>query len=75
MAMHGLVSGVAAVLLVAAGGLTGPAWGNEATEERLAQATAQEMAGIDAEKVKQLDAALSGFQRPGSTQRLPRLLK
>jgi len=56
MAMHGLASGAALALLMAAGGLTEPAWGNGAEGLRVAQATTQEEARLDAEKVKQLDA-------------------
>ena len=63
--MHGLLPGAAAALLIAAGGLKGPAWGNDVAELRLAQATTQEEAGIDTEKVKQLDAEVERLYEAG----------
>ena len=50
----GLLPAAVAAFLIGLGALVGPAWGAEGL--RVAQATAQEEAGLDAEKVKQLDA-------------------
>ena len=54
--MAGLLPAAAAAFLIGVGGLVEPAWGNGAEGLRVAQATTQEEAGLDAEKVKQLDA-------------------
>ena len=50
------ISGSATALLIGAAGLATPVWANETAELVIAQAMAQEAAGLDAEKVKRLDA-------------------
>ena len=60
----GLFPAAAAALLIGLGGLVGPAWGDQPKETWLAQATAQGEAGLDTEKVKQLDAEV---ERPSET--------
>ena len=63
--MHRLIPGAAAALLIAAGGLTGAALGNDVAQLKLAQATAEGVKELDAEKVKQLDAEAERLYEAG----------
>ena len=63
--MQGLIPGAAAALLIAAGGLTGAALGNDVAQLNLAQATAEGVKELDAEKVKQLDAEVEQLYEAG----------
>ena len=62
--MAGLLPAAAAAFLIGVGGLVEPAWGAEGL--RVAQATAQGEAGLDAEKVKQLDAEVERLYETGN---------
>ena len=64
MALTGFATSAAMSLLIAMGGLALPPLGIDAAEPRVAQATSQVDAGLDAEKVKQLDAEV---ERPSET--------
>ena len=63
--MRGLISGAATALLIVAGGLTGPVLGNDVAQLMLAQATAEGLIELDAEKVKQLDAEVEQLYEAG----------
>ncbi|MCP9940658.1 hypothetical protein, partial [Synechococcus sp. Cruz CV12-2-Slac-r] len=52
-------------LLIAMGGLALPPLGIAAADPRVAQATSQVDAGLDAEKVKQLDAEVEQLYEAG----------
>jgi len=65
MAMSRVFPTATLALLIAAGGLAGPAWGNGATELKLAQATSHGTEQLDAAKVKQLDAEFERLYKAG----------
>ena len=64
MALKGFASSAALTLLIAMGGLALPPWGI-AADPRVAQATSQKDAGLDAEKVKQLDVEVERLYEAG----------
>ena len=64
MALTGFASSAALAVLIATGGLMLPPWGI-AADPRVAQATSLKNAGLDAEKVKQLDAEVEQLYEAG----------
>jgi len=65
MALTGFATSAAMSLLIAMGGLALPPLGIAAADPRVAQATSQVDAGLDAEKVKQLDAEVEQLYEAG----------
>ena len=65
MALTGFATSAAMSLLIAMGGLALPPLGIASADPRVAQATSQVDAGLDAEKVKQLDAEAERLYKAG----------
>jgi len=65
MALTGFATSAAMSLLIAMEGLALPPLGIDAAEPRVTQATSQVDAGLDAEKVKQLDAEVEQLYAAG----------